>query len=413
MRTRAVVASVAVGFVLTACTAGTNGQPGRSMKPREKLEDVLLVQQDDGTAAVDAASGSVLFTLQGAVWAPDRSVVYRAEWDGQRSIIATVDAATGTEIDRRSVRGDLEVAVASASGRAVALVTPARWDDLDPAPRLRTTIVVADPSGDRPTRRYDLEGNFEPEAFSADDRELFMIQHVPALVPSSYLVTVLDLTSGDVSFVEGRFNAPPERMGGSRLAQLWRPDAGQLFTLYSNHPTAYAQHVADVAVPGVPVTFVHVLDVRDGWAYCVGLPAAISRAPRRSLAMAAAADGRSLFVLEAATGLIARIDTRTLEVTDQVRLGTDASQHASAVASSDGRVLYAAVGDAVVTLDASSLAILDRWARSEPVEGLALSPDGARLYLGADDGVSIVDPASGNELARVPTQLDTIVAVAA
>ena len=32
---------------------------------------------------------------------------------------------------------------------------------------------------------YDLRGNFEPEAFSTDDRRLFLIQHLPAEAPPS------------------------------------------------------------------------------------------------------------------------------------------------------------------------------------------------------------------------------------
>ena len=87
-------------------------------------------------------------------------------------------------------------------------------------PRSRTSIVVADPTGAPQTRTFDLRGNFEPEAFSTDDRLLFMIQHLPAEAPTVYRVTVLDLKSGRVVPVFGPFKGPSERMPGIRLQQV-------------------------------------------------------------------------------------------------------------------------------------------------------------------------------------------------
>ena len=148
------------------------------------------------------------------------------------------DAATGDQVSTTTIRGDLDVRVASDSGNAVALMEPLPdgVDPWTPVPRARTTIVVADPTGARDPRTYHLRGNYEPEAFSIEDSRLFLIQYLPAEAPAVYRVTVLDLADGDVYEVHGRFKTAPERMPGIRLRQVFDRTTSQLYTLYSTEP---------------------------------------------------------------------------------------------------------------------------------------------------------------------------------
>ena len=167
-----------------------------------------------------------------------------------------------------------------------------------------------------PTRRYRLIGNFEPEAFSVDDSRLFLIQYLPAEAPTSYRVTFLDLGDGTVHPVFGRFKTPPERMPGIRLAQVFDPASEQLYTLYTNRAAEHSHDPGRTSSYGErEVSFVHVLNLRQGWAYCAGLPRALWGQPARAQAMAPSPDGRSLYIVDSMRGRIAVMDTKTLEIT--------------------------------------------------------------------------------------------------
>ena len=85
----------------------------------------------------------------------------------------------------------------------------------------------------------------------------------------------------------GRFKTPPERMPGIRLAQVFDPPTEQLYTLYTNRAAEYTQGSwADASYGEREVSFVHVLNLRKGWAYCAGLPRALWGQPARAQALA-------------------------------------------------------------------------------------------------------------------------------
>ena len=96
------------------------------------------------------------------------------------------------------------------------------YDAWTPVPRASTTIVVADPSGGSPASRFRLAGNFEPEAFSTGGDALFLIQYLPALAPTVYRVTELDLRTAE-SVVEAlrRYDLDGVMIGRAALARPW------------------------------------------------------------------------------------------------------------------------------------------------------------------------------------------------
>jgi hypothetical protein len=426
VRTRWLVSLTSSVLALAACT----GHPAdRAAPPPEalpELRDVVVVDTVHGTDVVDTSSGAVLAADAGEVAAPDGSRLYATRRAGAATILRTRDSATGEVVARTTLDGALEIRVASVSGHAVALMRPlARSEGTSTElamPRARTTIVVADPAGTEAPRRYVLDGNYEPEAFSIDDRRLFLIQYLPAEAPTAYRVTFLDLRRSKVFEVFGRFKTPPERMPGVRLEQVYDAASQQLYTLYTNRVgetysgtwDGYGSSTADAD----EVSFVHVLNLRDGWAYCAGLPRALWGRPEGEQALATAPDGRSLYVVDPMRSLIVEMNTRTLKVVRRARvdLGTLGDGTVSAQIGSDGRTLFVGAdrrGAPIVAIDLGTLRVAARWTMPSGVVGFGVSEDGERLYAALVDQVRVVDPVSGHELAelRVPG-VDSILHVA-
>ena len=413
-------------FALIACTADPKVGP-----PTETAGDVLVLGTSDGALVVSSGSGSVLAQDAGDLAAPDGSRRYATTADGKATTLETRDPVSGEVLASTTMPGDLEAWVASISGDAVALMPPGRTSTggkLAP-PHRSTTIVVADPSGERAVRTYHLDGNFEPEAFSIDDRRLFLIQYLPALAPSVYRVTFLDLASSQVRPVFGRFKTPPERMPGIRLSHVFDDTSDQLYTLYTNRPSkgyrgnwdgkgygdaGAGQGYGDSGSSAgsgdsrsaAEVSFVHVLNLRDGWAFCAGLPRSLWGRPASAQAMAPSPDGRHLYIVDSTRGIVADMNTKTLKISSTAHLdltGTGGDR-TSAVTSLDGERLFigsAMDGSAVYEVDTTTMRIVGRWTMPATVSGLALSGDGTRLYAALDDRVAILDATTGEELTTL------------
>jgi WD40 repeat protein len=396
-------------LLAAACTTGDVTSPGGAHGAAPELDDLLILRAPDGTLTVGSASGLVLSSGHDRVTAPDGSALYRTRRHGAGTVLEVRDASTGDLVNATRLPGRLEVLTGSPSGRSVAMMPPLPAG-IEPTeswfPRTRSTVVVVDPSGARRTRRYALRGNYEPEAFSIDDSRLFLIQYLPAAAPTSYRVTSLDLSSGVVRPVFGRFASPPERMPGVRLGQVFDPASEQLFTLYTNRAAAHFHDGWEAEPPGGrEVSFVHVLNLRAGWAYCAGLPRSLWGHPRDTQAMATSPDGRSLYVVDSIRGLVAEMDTRSLTIvrTSRVDLPAFAGGPTSASTSEDGGDLFVAVGGTTITrIDVETLTTEVDWTLSGDVGSLALSEDGARLFASLGDRVEVLDPRNGERIASLP-----------
>ena len=398
MRTKLILAVSVVALVAAACTQGTSSQPSETAVPSE----TLFVGTGAGPLLVRVPTGSVLFEHPGAVGSLGGAFLISPSASQGSTRLRTVDASGGF-VGTTRVDGTMDVGVVSESGREVALVEPLPkgWDPSVPGPRARTTIVVADPKGLRAPVTYDLRGNYEPEAFSTDDRSLFLIQHLPAETPTVYRVTVLDLRRGRVYPVFGPYKGPAERMPGIRLQQVLSPNEDQLYTLYSSAQPGYAPHQAPAASDAT-VSFVHVLSLQEGWAHCVGLPKMLWDRPASEQALAPSPHSRLLYVVNAALGVVSVMDTRTLEIlrTEEIGRMLDGITRTSAVVSDDGRSLYVGAAGQVERIDTDSLTVADAWDTGN-VTGLGLSADGKRLYVAVGEDVKVLDAATGAELGTV------------
>jgi hypothetical protein len=384
-----------------ACTHETRDGSAIHPVPRE----TLLLGTEAGPLVVEVPGGSVLFERPGAVASLGGSWLLSATPSAGSTLLRTVDGAEAEPASAVRLDGTLEIRVVAESGGTVALMDPLPegWNPEVPLPRSRTPIVVADPTGVTEPRTYDLQGNFEPEAFSTDDRRLFLIQHLPAEAPTVYRVTVLNLRTGRVMPVNGPFKGPAERMPGIRLQQVLSPNADQLYTLYSSARPGYAPHHAPVP-NGATVSFVHVLSLQDGWAHCVGLPEELWDRPASEQAMATSPNGRLLYIADPTLGLVTVMDTASLEIrTYSIDLSVSGVRRTSAVVSGDGSALFVATAGehpGISRIDTDTFEVVRTWA-TEDVSGLGLSADGERLYVASDDRVEVMDATTGSGLAGV------------
>jgi hypothetical protein len=401
MLRKLVVALSVAALGTAACTNETgDGKPSQPV-PRE----TLLLGTEAGPLVVEVPGGSVLFERPGAVASLGGSWLLSATPSAGSTLLQTVDGADAEPASAVRLDGTLEIRVVAESGGAVALMDPLPegWNPDVPLPRSRTPIVVADPTGVTEPRTYDLRGNFEPEAFSTDDRRLFLIQHLPAEAPTVYRVTVLNLRTGRVMPVNGPFKGPAERMPGIRLQQVLSPNADQLYTLYSSARPGYAPHHAPVP-NGATVSFVHVLSLQDGWAHCVGLPEELWDRPASEQAMATSPNGRLLYVADPTLGVVTVMDTASLEIrTYSIDLSVSGVRGTSAVVSGDGSALFVATAGehpGISRIDTDTFEVVRTWA-TDDVSGLGLSADGERLYVASDDRVEVMDATTGSGLVGV------------
>jgi len=406
MRTVRSIALVAlVALVLGACTGQGTAPSTSAPRVEAAPSEVLLLGTGGEQLGLRVPSGSVLFEVPGALASADRSVAFRTANGAGSTTLEAIEVATGAVVSSTTLDGRWEGWVAAGSGDAVALMEPlpAGWDRAVPVPRSSTTIVVADPTGTAEPMRFELEGNYEPEAFSVDGSRLFLIQHLPAETPSAYRVRTLDLERGKVRPVFGPFKSPPERMPGTRLQQELGPDGTRLYTLYTSAKPGYAPHGA-AAPDRTAVSFVHVLDLRDGWAHCAGLPRAFWDRPASAQAMAVSSEGERLYIVDAELGRIAVMDTGTFETrTVRLPIGVEDPLGTSARLSADDAILYVATAGTDGTLwaiDARTLDVAKGWDVG-PATALGLSDDGERLYVALQDRVAVLDPRTGAEVGAV------------
>jgi hypothetical protein len=380
--------------------------------------DLLLVDSGVGVTAVRAANGRIVFRAAATLAMPGHSNLLATVHRGDATLLSELDASSGAATSTVRLDGDLGVAVVSTDGGMAALLpmTSQSPDPWTPMPRSSTDVHVVETSGALPPREYRLQGNFQPEAFSADGGTLFLLRYLPPTDPRAYRVASLDLATGNVDDVFGRDKSvPPETMSGTRLSQVLAPSGDRLYTLYSSQPAAYAKEYSDEGwggSSGKPVAFVHTLSLRQHWAFCADLPRAFGPGPVDAKAIALSPDERWLYAIDAVHEVVAVLDTRSMRVVREahVNLGAVGPGRVFAQVSDDGRTLFVAGGRSIVPVDTSRLAASSTWSVDGPVSALAVSPRSGELYAAVADRVEALDSTSGRVAASttVPGLHDAI-----
>lgn len=405
------------------------------------VNDILVVELTGGAlAAIDTGGGQTRIGAGTGVLSGDGSrLVLSNRPNSTPGTTMTIHRlADGQTRHAAPLTGRLVARAASADGSLVALVADGTGgagaggagaggiragNPYQPGPRARTTIVVADSDGER--ARLELPGNLEPEAFDLTGHRLFVLDYLPPLAPDRYRVRAVEVSTGRLLPLNTRAKSPvpsgaEEEMRGEGRQAVYDPATRQLFTLYTHQPEH--QHTRDLIrgarqdAPHVHA-FVHTLSLTEGWAYCVDLPAPFGEGPPDGHALTLSPAGDRLWVVDASKGAAAAIDPQSLAVTSTVQFpslmsaatggATDAfttdaftAARAAALATEDG--ILVAAGRQVLTIPPSGGQPTRQWATDGTVRGLARSARGDQLYVGQDDAVLRLDPATGATRQRIP-----------
>ncbi|MEY2475298.1 MAG: hypothetical protein QOG87_613 [Actinomycetota bacterium] len=372
---------------------------GGSSAPTEEL---VFLDSGAELAAFEPRSGVVPFRIGGTRAAtPDGQRVFRAEDGPAGTVLSIVNTENGMSDGWvRYLDAGLEPRVASNDLSVVLMPRRANPNAYAAEGRERTTFVIAREAKER-VQRIELEGNYEPEAFSTDGRTLFVIEYRPPTKPEVYSVRQLDLASGRITPVPSPDEELQDDMRGTARTSAMAPDGKRLYTLYNlemPHPDGTIHRHA----------FVHVLDLEEKWAHCVDLPPEFVSASESASALAVAPDGGRVYVANRKAGRLAEIDTEAVSLRRTVPLDLAPDETLSAAASERG--LFIGTGRRVVALD-QDLRPAGTWRLDRMVAGLQPSADNRHLYVRIADRLAIVDLQGGTTLttSSLPGQLTSVV----
>jgi hypothetical protein len=303
---------------------------------------------------------------------------------GNTTKLVASDPATGVH-RWETVVGDFQrVKIVSGDGSLVATSPTSERSHL--YGRRNTSLTVAGSRQLEP-RRYDLEGNFEPEAFSTDGRSLFVVSYLPPRRPRNYQVRRLDLDTGEVTGVYTPDAHLQQSMGGTARIQAASPDGTRLYTLY----TLQGDKNTDARA------FVHVLSLDEQWAHCIELPKGFESSDLETAAITVSPDGRHAYLADSNSEVLVEIDTETLQVSRTGLVDLDIGSGTHLVDSGEG-TLYAASGTDIVAIDLETFEESDSWHLLTSITGLQVGSDPIQLFVGVKDRILVLDIENGAQL---------------
>jgi hypothetical protein len=356
------------------------------------VPDVVLADSDSGLVVLSGARPSA--HGRNAAASPDGRVVFAVE--GESLLRST--PADGAATRSTTLGGGWLPRTVAGNACALTRTPPA----VQPTARDRTPLLVVI---DGKQRDYSLPGVVEPDAFSSDHGGLFVLDWQPATKPDHYRVRLLDLATGTIGplLTRDKTVLPPsaeEEMRGEGRQAVISPDGQVLYTLYTHQPGH--RHTRDLLSgrPGNAHAFVHVLHLTQRWAYCLDLPHPFGEGAAAAHAIAVRRDGEEIAVIDASSGHLAYADTTALAISAVVPAPGSAAT-AGLAYSADGTRVLAATGRTISALDHTGQ-VRAEWRVPAEVRGLAISPDGARVYCGGDDEVLWLDATTGSLQGRTP-----------
>ena len=396
------IAAVGFAFSLTGTSSPTAAATGSDEAPplpkSASQGPILASDRNGGILAIAAAQGQVLSKTHAGVLSQDGHLIY-AHSGGKVSI---TKRATGRVIGRVTAPPRMELEVASASGRLLAFGPPSSGSEWRPDGRAKTTVGVVRTGGKERVRTFVLEGNFAVEAFSTDDRELFLLEYMPARAPWHYGLRRLNLNTGKIrQIARDKQNAPGEMNGTGRLA-VSAPSGHELYTLYTQQGFNYTHVDPEHAKSDEVYAFVHLLNLQGAWTHCIDLPAPFGTGTATAHAMAISDDGSRLFVADPSSGGLVIIDPKTKRVLRSVTTDLRAMRAGVSADVSVTGDLYLAGKGRVLVFDGDSLRLKDDLHPSSNTSGIATSADGSSLYLGGRQGLLEVDAETGATLRSIP-----------
>lgn len=388
---RTLTALVLVPVLAGGCgsNAGSVGGPGSP-------PGLLLLASADAAAAIDSATGEIEWSYSPGLFSPAGNRVFALKGARGRRLVSR-DVVGADLVGAVNVPNGFTPAVASSSGRSVALVAgPPKTSPYEPRRRSETHLVVARPeSGD--LQRFNLAGNFAPEAFSTDEDSLFMIEYLDG-ASGRYRVRIMRLTDGRVLPVGRLKNLAPESMRGTGRVQVYSPDRDYLYTLYTRQPPNDAHGALEHTDPSMVHAFVHVLNLKKGWAHCIDLPMPFGRDELARI-LAVAPDGDRLYAVDARA--IAVIDAHRLRVNSVHMLPSSDPAPSAAVVGRDGS-LYLAAGSNVRVLDGQTFDEVASWPVQDSVRALVLGRGEDHLFVSTRSGIEVFEVPAGRRIGAFP-----------
>jgi hypothetical protein len=368
----------AIALVVAGC-----GSPGEG-------DDLLFVQGAGGVSVLRPSDNLPRFEARNGVPSYDWKTVVTSERQGRMTYVRATNPQTGIQVWEDVVRGGYRVKIVSGDGKVSAL-TPSSQLAYKYG-RSRSKLAIAGPRSDG-TRYITLDGNFDPEAFSTDGKSLFVIKYIPALRPVKYQVRRLDLETERVHKVYTPDAHLQTAMRGTARIQAGSPDGTRLYTLYTLNDGGHLQ------------TFIHVLSLDELWAHCIDLPHTFSAPQEKEVGLAVSKDGERLYVTDSDAGVVAEIDTQDLSVTrtmtTELGQGYEGSRGSTIAAVADDETLFMARGPYVEARDPSDLSKSRSWTFTDSVRGLQIGADGRWLYVALRDEIVTIDLLSGQKIDKV------------
>jgi hypothetical protein len=370
--------------VLTACATAQGVEHASS-------GDVALVATSSGIEAVSLDDGHVAQRFPEAVVARGADRIVTTSYQHGSTEVTTSDL-TGKVIFRAQVKGDVLARIVTDDYVALTARAGAGETPYLPAPKERTWLVILDEKGHQ--RGSMLRGNFEPEAFSLDRSQLFMIEYIPPMAPDRYRVRRLHMDSGKIKPI-GRLklNAPGQMQGTGRT-QVMAPAGHELYTLYTQQLDA--GHDDEDHGEGFAHAFVHVLNLDQAWAHCIDLPAVFASGLATASAIAVNPSGSRVFVADWTSGAVAALNPHKVRLA-RTATGIDfgSVDEETFAAASDDRI-YVAGNGSIVVLNAEDLSVEDRWEAGDEVVGLVL--EDAKLFVATSSSLIEMDAATGRTI---------------
>lgn len=348
-------------------------------------KDILYFRTPNGVAVLAAGAGEAPTSTDG-VPSTDWSSVVLADSRPSGTDVAAFDVRGGDVQWSRSIEGlgRLQVKVVSEKAEMVALAPiRQRYYSLG---RSKTTLVVAGRKTE--PRAIDLDGNYEPEAFSTDGNSVFLLEYLPPRNPTSYRVRRLDLSTEEVLGVYSVDAELQEAMRGTARIQAMSPDGKFLYTLYTTGGGRLGPRRA----------FIHVLNLEELWAHCIDLPPQFGQGQEPEIAITVTPNGKRLYVTETGSGAIAAVDTQSLDVLDTGTTDMVSTAYSPKGVHDGEHTLYVARGPALTAIDTNTLEQGETWIMDATIRGVQVSADASKLYVALTRRVLTIDAATGREL---------------
>ncbi len=324
--------------------------------------------------------GAQRFSLPPGVLSADNQH-YLAVQTGAASQLLAFDLTSGASAPIAQLAGPWALGGVSPNGRWAALTrlpSDSEKQTWAAANTWQTDLQVVDTHTGHSAPALKLAGNFAVDALSSAGDALFVIQYLPAVKPDHYQVRLVDLTTGflqDGALVDKR--APDEVMAGQRWQAVAPADGSWLFTLYLRTTNNTA--------------FVHALSTQNKFTLCFDLPTMTGNTldQLRAYSLALSPDGQTLYAANPALGIVAKVDLNAYEVAQVASFSPDALAPAAPApinfAVADARRLYFTGGAGLWRLDVTAHSVRSLSTLDSVINGLALSPDGGRLFAARPD----------------------------